>query len=66
MYSCNTMTVEALSDAGFAVAGSERFIQGKESVRNYKRLAVTFDGIELARGGGGARCMTLPVEREPA
>lgn len=30
----------------------------------YGRLVVTFEGIELARGGGGARCMTLPVERE--
>jgi len=64
MYSCNKMTAEALSDAGFAIVGSETFIQGKDSVGNYGRLAVTFDGIELARGGGGARCMTLPVERE--
>ena len=64
MYSCNKMTVEALSDAGFSIVGSDRFIQEKDSVENYKRLAVTFDGIELARGGGGARCMTLPVERE--
>ncbi|HET7839855.1 MAG TPA: arginine deiminase family protein [Rectinemataceae bacterium] len=32
-------------------------------VDDYHRLVVGFDGIELARGGGGARCMTLPVER---
>jgi arginine deiminase len=32
--------------------------------RTSSRLAVTFEGIELARGGGGARCMTMPVERE--
>jgi arginine deiminase len=57
------MTAEALSEAGFAIVGSDRFIEGAESVEAYKRLAVTFDGIELARGGGGARCMTLPVER---
>ncbi len=65
MYSCNTYTAEALADAGFAIVPSRAFISGNDSVDNYKKLAVTFDGIELARGGGGARCMTLPVEREP-
>jgi arginine deiminase len=65
MYSCNGYTAEALSDSGFAIVPSKAFISGAESVENYPKLAVTFDGIELARGGGGARCMTLPVEREP-
>ena len=63
VYSCNKFTMEALSNAGFAIVGSEDFLSSKESIANYGRLAVTFDGIELARGGGGARCMTLPVER---
>ena len=63
MYSCNKFTVDALSESGFAVIDSGSFLNGKEKVGDYKRLAVTFDGIELARGGGGARCMTLPVER---
>ena len=40
------------------------FIEGREKVEDFGRLAVRFDGIELARGGGGARCMTMPVERE--
>lgn len=64
MYSCNSYTMEALSDAGFAVKASSDFMRGKDSVDNYGRLAVSFDGIELARGGGGPRCMTLPVDRE--
>jgi arginine deiminase len=64
MYSCNHRTAEALDRAGFAIIDSDRFISGRERVEAYDRLAVTFDGIELARGGGGARCMTLPVERE--
>jgi arginine deiminase len=25
-----------------------------------------FDGSELVRGLGGARCMTMPIEREDA
>lgn len=66
MYSCNKHTAEALAREGFAIVESKRFISGKESAEDYGRLAVTFDGIELARGGGGARCMTLPVEREKA
>ena len=65
MYSCNRYTAEALSDAGFDIIDSERFIAGRDVVDDHGRLAVTFDGIELARGGGGARCMTLPVERDP-
>lgn len=65
MYSCNKFTAEALSDSGFEIIPSDVFISEAKSVEEYGKLAVTFDGIELARGGGGARCMTLPVERGP-
>jgi arginine deiminase len=63
MYSCNSRTVDALSARGFAVRTASDFISGGEKASNFGRLVVTFEGIELARGGGGARCMTLPVER---
>jgi arginine deiminase len=66
MYSCNAKTLDVLSDAGFAIREARDFIEGKEKVEDFERLAVCFDGIELARGGGGARCMTMPVERENA
>ncbi|MCK7535105.1 MAG: arginine deiminase family protein [Marinilabiliales bacterium] len=26
---------------------------------------MTLDGSELPRGGGGARCMTMPIRRKP-
>jgi arginine deiminase len=64
MYSCNTHTLEALDAQGFAVVSAQDFLDGRADPEQYGRLAVAFDGIELARGGGGARCMTLPVERE--
>lgn len=64
-YSCNPRTLEALSSAGFAVVEARRIIEGRDDPSRYGRLAVTFDGIELARGGGGARCMTLPMRRAP-
>ena len=66
MYSCNAKTLDVLSDAGFAIREARDFIEGREKVEDFERLAVRFDGIELARGGGGARCMTMPVEREDA
>jgi arginine deiminase len=64
MYSCNAKSLDVLAAAGFAVREARDFIEGKAKVGDFGRLAVTFEGIELARGGGGARCMTMPVERE--
>jgi arginine deiminase len=64
MYSCNLRTLDALAAAGFAVRKASEFAAVGGSPSSQGRLAVGFDGIELARGGGGARCMTMPVERE--
>ena len=64
MYSCNAKSLDILAAAGFAVRDARDFIEGGERVEDFGRLAVRFDGIELSRGGGGARCMTMPVERE--
>jgi arginine deiminase len=63
MYSCNSRTLDLLSHSGFAIKDAKDFIEGREKVEDFGRLAVCFEGIELARGGGGARCMTMPVER---
>jgi arginine deiminase len=64
MYSCNAKSLNVLADAGFAIREARDFIEGRDKVEDFERLAVSFEGIELARGGGGARCMTMPVERE--
>ncbi|HTX72419.1 MAG TPA: arginine deiminase family protein [Rectinemataceae bacterium] len=64
MYSCNVRTLDALSEAGFEIRSAESLLAGGEKAGDFSRLVVGFDGIELARGGGGARCMTMPVERE--
>lgn len=62
-YSCNQRTVDALDQAGFAVRSAREILANKEDPFSFKRLVVGFQGVELARGGGGARCMTCPVER---
>ncbi|MBU0934927.1 MAG: hypothetical protein KKI09_14510 [Spirochaetes bacterium] len=64
MYACNKRTAEALDKSGFSLKHARDFLQGKDNPDDYKRLVVGFDGVELARGGGGARCMTCPIERE--
>ncbi|MEI6875875.1 MAG: arginine deiminase family protein, partial [Spirochaetota bacterium] len=63
MYSCNLRTLEALDKDGFAIRQAGDFLEGDARVEDFEKLVVAFEGIELARGGGGARCMTLPVER---
>lgn len=64
VYSCNNRTVDALGAAGFEFKQARELLSDKVDPFSYKRLVVGFDGVELARGGGGARCMTCPVERE--
>ncbi|TFG85259.1 MAG: hypothetical protein E4H20_00725 [Spirochaetales bacterium] len=64
VYSCNMHTVDALSAAGFEFRQARDILADNEDPFSFKRLVVGFDGVELARGGGGARCMTCPVERD--
>ncbi len=64
-YACNVETLAALDRAGFTVRDADVFTGGTETVEQHKRLVVGCPGAELARGGGGVRCMTLPIERDP-
>lgn len=64
-YKRNISTIQALNSAGFEVLEAEDVIDGKKNVDDYKRCVVTMDGSELSRGGGGCRCMTMPVRRKP-
>lgn len=64
-YGRNTHTVEELARAGFAVVPAADVAEGKVDLDTAGRCVVTIDGSELARGGGGCRCMTMPVGREP-
>jgi len=65
-YGRNIHTLEALDKSGFEIVKASDFIDGKadKDVFGDKPCAVAIDGSELPRGGGGARCMTMPLSRQ--
>lgn len=62
-YHRNTNTIEALDKAGFAILNAEDICLGKVDMHQYEKFVAAFKASELPRGGGGARCMTMPINR---
>ena len=63
-YRRNSNTIEALDKAGFSVLNAEDVVEGRVSIDDYNCCVVTFAASELPRAGGGARCMTMPINRD--
>lgn len=62
-YERNRYTIDALDKTGFAVLDADEVCAGKVSMNDYEKFVVAFKASELPRAGGGARCMTMPINR---
>lgn len=64
-YERNVYTMEEMNKNGYEIIRAKDLIQNKVDISKYAKYVVSLEGSELPRGGGGARCMTMPVRRKP-